>query len=127
MEKVNADFARMASETKSQEAEDQKDYDESMSAHDIEKAERTQEVTMKEQEKARRTDNVASLNRQLSNTENELEKTNQYIKDLQPACVDGDSSYSDRKDARAKEITALKKAQQTLLDAFKDTKFLQVR
>jgi len=50
---------------------------------------------------------------------NELEAVNQYLKDLEPACVDGDSSYEDRKKARSKEIDALKKAEGILQDAFK--------
>merc|ERR1719420_2787970 len=42
------------------------------------------------------------------------------MSDLQKPCVAGDSSYEDRKAARAKEIEALKKAKVTLLDAFKE-------
>merc|ERR1712100_489065 len=41
LEAVMSDFAKMESETKSQEAEDQKAYEESMKANDIEKAGRT--------------------------------------------------------------------------------------
>jgi len=44
----------------------------------------------------------------------------QYLKDLEHGCVDGDSTYEDRKAARAKEIEALGKAQIILRDAFKD-------
>jgi len=50
----------------------------------------------------------------------ELEKTEQYLTDLKPACVNGDSSYEDRKAARTKEIGALQKAQVILEDAFKE-------
>ena len=42
------------------------------------------------------------------------------MKDLEHGCVDGDSTYEDRKAARAKEIEALGKAQIILRDAFKD-------
>merc|ERR1719240_876314 len=127
IESVLSDFSKMEAETKANEAEDQKEYEESMSANDIEKAGRTKEVEMKTAEKARRVDKIASLSGQKKNTEGELEKTNQYLKDLKPACVDGDSSYEDRKAARTKEIDALKKAQMILLDAFKAKKFLQIR
>jgi len=44
----------------------------------------------------------------------------QYLKDLEHGCVDGDSTYEDRKAARAKEIEALGKAQIILRDAFKE-------
>jgi DNA repair exonuclease SbcCD ATPase subunit len=130
LEAVLSDFSKMEAETKSQEAQDQKEYDEEMSANEIEKADRTQEVEMKTAEKKRRADKIASLSGQKKNTEGELEKTEQYLVDLKPACVDGDSSYEDRKASRTKEIEALKKAQVILLDAFKEkdnTKFLQIR
>ena len=44
-------------------------------------------------------------------------------------CVNGDSSYDDRKAARAKEIEALQKAQVILQEAFKEKagkKFMQI-
>jgi DNA repair exonuclease SbcCD ATPase subunit len=127
LEAVLSDFAKMEAETKSQEAQDQKEYEESMKDNEIEKSGREQEVSMKSQEKARRSDKIASLNSQKKNVEAELEKTEQYLEDLKPACVNGDSSYEDRKAARAKEIEALKKAQITLQDAFKEKGFLQIR
>merc|ERR1719157_327811 len=128
LEGVLGDFSKMEAETKSQEAQDQSEFEESMKSSSIEKAERTQEAKMKTAEKARRTDKIASLSSTEKDTNGELEKTNQYLTDLKPACVntDGGASYEDRKAARAKEITALKTAQVTLQDAFKSKKFLQV-
>jgi len=129
LEAVLSDFAKMEADTKAQEAQDQKEFEEAMKSNSIEKAGRTQEVEMKTAEKARRTDKIASLNSAKKDTNGELEKTNQYLEDLKPACVDGDSSYEDRKAARTKEIEALRKAQVILLDAFKDTpkkNFLQI-
>ena len=108
----------MESETKAQEAQDQKEFEDAMSANKIEKAGRTQEVQMKTAEKARRADKINSLSVQKKNVEAELEKTEQYLVDLKPACVAGDSSYDDRKAARAKEIEALQKAQVILQEAF---------
>jgi len=83
---------------------------------------------MKTAEKARRVDKIASLSAQNKNVEAELEKTEQYLVDLKPACVSGDSSYDDRKAARAKEIEALQKAQVILQEAFKEKsgKFMQI-
>merc|ERR1719183_3058768 len=117
LEGVLGDFSKMEAETKSQEAQDQKEYEEVVKANEIEKAGRTQEVQMKTAEKARRADKVATLSSTKKDTEGELEKTNQYLKDLKPACSNGDSSYTDRK-----------AAQVTLQDAFKSGKksFLQI-
>jgi chromosome segregation ATPase len=132
LENVLSDFEKMEADTKSNEAEDQKEYEEAMQANKIEKAERTQEVEMKKAESARRNEKIASLEGQKKSTSDELEKTEQYLEDLKPACVDGDSSYEDRKAARTKEIEALKKAKGILADAFnekadeKALKFLQI-
>merc|ERR1719157_22432 len=130
LEGVLGDFSKMEAETKSQEAQDQSEFEESMKSSAIDSAERTQEAKMKTAEKARRTDKIASLSSTLKDTDGELEKTNQYLSDLKPACVntDGGASYEDRKAARATEITALKKAQVTLQDAFKEKAkmFLQI-
>merc|ERR1719316_626133 len=129
LENVMADFSKMEAETKSQEAADQKEYDQSMSDNDIEMARRTQEADMKSNEKKRRAEKVVLLQGQKKTTESELEKTEQYLTDLEPACVSGDSTYEDRKKARSGEIDALKKAQVTLQDAFKEksASFLQIR
>ena len=59
---------------------------------------------MKTQEKSQRADKISSLNGQKKNTEAELEKTDQYLEDLKPACMYGDSSYDDRKAARASAV-----------------------
>merc|ERR1719424_895782 len=91
---------------------------------------RTQESDMKTAEKKRRSDKIAELESQKKSTSGELEKTNQYLVDLKPACVntDGGATYDDRKAARTQEVEALKKAQGILEDAFKQkASFLQVR
>merc|ERR1719230_1718004 len=120
LEECGSDFAKMEAETMANEAEDQEEYEQAMSANEQEKAGREQEVEMKTNEKARRNEKIASLSSQKKNTEGELEKTEQYMKDLHPACIDGDSTYEDRKAARTKEIEALQKAQVILQDAFKE-------
>jgi len=131
LEAVMSDFAKMEAETKAQEAADQKEFDQSMSDNDIELARRTQESDMKTEEKKRRSDKIAELESQKKSTSGELEKTNQYLRDLKPACVNTDAgaSYDDRKAARTQEVEALKKAQGILEDAFKAkaSSFLQVR
>ena len=44
----------------------------------------------------------------------------QYWTDLGPACYQGDSTYEERKDARTKEIGALKDAERILGEAFNE-------
>merc|ERR1719181_13172 len=114
------EFAQMEADTRAQEAMDQKAYEEDMKECTIEKARRTKESDMKTAEKKRLTDKIDEMTSSKKNTNGELEATEQYLKDLKPACVSGDSSYEDRKEARATEIEALPKVQGILTDAFKE-------
>jgi len=124
-----ADFSKMEADTNAQEAEDQKDYDDQMSAHKIEKQRRMQESAAKLSDKKRRVAKAEQMTAQQKHTNEELDAVKQYSKDLQPACVTGDSTFADRKAARAKEIEALKKAQKMLQDAFekKSSAFLEIK
>jgi len=128
MEEVAAKFATMEADTKAQEATDQRDFAEQMSESDIEKAGRTKEVEMKEQEKKRLVDKLGTLKKTRKHVSGELEAVNQYFEDLKPACMDGDSSYEERKAARDKEIEALRQAEDILAKAFddKDAAFVAV-
>lgn len=120
LEKTSEDFAKMEADTRAQEAADQETYDTDMQTHSIEKAKRSKEAEMKANEKKRLVDKINSLSKTKKHVADELEATEQYLKDLQPACVDGDSTYEDRKAARTKEIDALHKAQDILAEAFKE-------
>merc|ERR1719364_349152 len=119
----------MEAETTAQEVEDQKKFDEQMKSHKVEKARRQQESNAKMQEKKRLISKITSMTSQKKHTSDELDAVKQYSKDLMPACVDGDSTYADRKAARAKEVKALQEAQTMLKEAFqpKAASFLQVR
>merc|ERR1719410_1931955 len=99
---VASDFAKMEADTRAQEETDQKAYDEEMSSSEIEKARRAKENEMKTSEKKRLTEKMEELKKSKKHFSNELEAVNQYLKDLDPACMDGDSSYEDRKKARDK-------------------------
>jgi len=126
LEGCNENFAKMEADTRAQEAADQDAYDTDMQDNEIEKAKRSKEGEMKSNEKKRLVDKMNSLSKTKKHVADELEATEQYLKDLQPACVDGDSTYEDRKAARTKEIDALHKAQDILAEAFKEgSAFLQ--
>jgi len=130
LENSAAKFSEMEADTKTQEVEDQKDYDDSMKAHKVEKARRQTESDAKNTEMKRMNAKIASMTKQKKHTNDELDAVKKYEKDLQPACVDGDSTFADRKAARKKEIGALKSALDTLKTAFeegKGGKFLQIR
>merc|ERR1719401_1383911 len=121
LKEVAADFGKMEADTRAQEETDLAQYKADMKACKIEKARRSKESDMKGQEKKRTTDKVASLTKTHKQVSTDHEAVLQYLKDLEPACVEGDSTYEDRKAARAKEIEALRQAQVILQDAFKET------
>lgn len=121
LEKTSEDFSEMSADTKAQEASDQKTFEDDMQEHDIEKAKRSKEAEMKENEKKRLVEKLDALSKNHKHVSDEHEATQQYQRDLQPACVEGDSTYEDRKAARTDEIEALHRSQDILAEAFKNT------
>merc|ERR1719215_1331272 len=120
LKKVSADFAKMEAQTKAQEESDQALFDEDMKRCSIEKAGLIKESEMKGTEKKRLIEKTAQMQATHKHVSDEHAAVEQYLKDLEHGCVDGDSTYEDRKAARAKEIEALGEAQVILRDAFKE-------
>lgn len=120
LKQVSSDFSRMEAETMAQESSDQEMFEQDMKLCAIEKARRLKEADMKAAEKSRQVNKIAEMQSSHKHVSNEHEAVEQYLADLQHACVDGDSTYDDRKAARAKEITALKDAQGILTNAFEE-------
>merc|ERR1719473_1629152 len=107
-------FSKMEADAKVTDETDQKEYEQDMAAKKIEVDETTTDTQMK----------MESTAATLKHTSSELDAVEQYLKDLEPACGTGDSSYDDRKKARADEIEALRKAQTILEEAFRAKAFL---
>merc|ERR1719240_2357063 len=118
-------FSQMEADAKVSDETDQKNYEGDMQAKKIELEETKQDTSMKTTKKDSLQEKMEGLAAQLKHTTSEFDAVVQYLKDLQPACGEGDSSYEDRKKARADEITALRKAQTILEDAFRAKAFLQ--
>mmetsp|Transcript_106218 Transcript_106218/g.298672 ORF Transcript_106218/g.298672 Transcript_106218/m.298672 type:complete len:726 (-) Transcript_106218:187-2364(-) len=118
LKRVSADFARMEADTRAQEASDQAAYEEDMKSCEIERARRVKENEMKTQERSRLVEKNTATEKSRKQVSTELEAVDQYLKDLVPACVEGDSTYEARKSARDKEIAALHEAQGILANAF---------
>merc|ERR1719321_1902960 len=118
-------FSKMEADAKVADETDQKEYETDMAAKKVEIEETGMDTQMKTSKKDSLQQKMESTAAQLKHTNSELDAVNQYLKDLQPACGDGDSSYEDRKKARADEIEALRKAQTILEDAFRAKAFLQ--
>jgi len=112
-------FSAQEADAKVSDETDQKNFEQDMAAKKIELSELTQDTSMKTSKKDSLTQKMEAATGQLKHTTSEYDAVQQYLKDLVPACGEGDSSYDDRKKARADEITALRKAQTILEDAFR--------
>jgi len=99
-----------------------------MKNSDIEKARRKKEAEMKAERRKELLNKIDDLTKSKKHVSTELESVKQYLDDLQPACVEGGSSYEERKAARKDEMEALRKVQGVLEDAFKasDESMLEV-
>lgn len=120
LETINEDFATMEAETKAQEETDEKDFQSDMFEQKALKKDKEREQGLKEDQIATEKQKLEAMQTEKRHLTTELEATKKYLKDLEPACVTGDSSYEERKQARTDEIEALKKAQEILSGAFKD-------
>merc|ERR1719262_420451 len=118
-------FSKQEAEAKVADETEQKDYEQDMANKKVEIDETTTDTQMKTSKKDSLQEKMESTAAQLKHTSSELDAVEQYLKDLEPACGTGDSSYDDRKQARADEIEALRKAQTILEDAFRAKAFLQ--
>jgi len=120
LEKVSADFAQMESQTLAQEESDQEAFEEDIKDCKIEMARRSSESEHKAAEEKRTLEKKRHMEATRKSVSGEKEATEKYMKDLQPACVEGSSTYEDRKAARAQEVEALKEAQGLLQKAFEE-------
>merc|ERR1719262_555817 len=114
---VMGNFSAMEADAKVQDTTDQKNYEKDMQASKISLEETKQDTQMKTTKKDSTQEKMEGLQATLKHTTSEFDAVVQYLKDLKPACVAGDSTYADRKKARSDEITALRKAQTILEDA----------
>jgi hypothetical protein len=117
---IATDFASMEAKARSDETSQQDNYDKEMTATKIDIAEKQSDSEQKEARKQRMQEKLTSKTNDLGHNANELRATTKYETDLQKACVDGDSTYEERKAARTQEIGALQDAQKILEDAFKE-------
>jgi len=120
-------FSTMEADSKAADETDQQNYDQDMSAKTIELQTTDQDTQMKTTKRSSLTEKMESQSAARKSTNSAKDAVVQYLKDLEPACGTGDSSYGDRKSARGDEITALRKAQGILEEAFRAKGFLQVR
>merc|ERR1719217_152039 len=111
LDETSQKFSKMEADAKVADETDQKDFEADMAAKKVETDETTMDTQMKTQKKESLQQKMEGTAATLKGTSAELDAVEQYLKDLEPACGTGDSSYDDRKKARADEIEALRRAQ----------------
>merc|ERR1719454_2536189 len=112
-------FSRQEADCKVTDESDQKEFEQDMANKKVEIDETNTDTTMKTSKKDSVEEKMHGMAAVLKSTSSELDAVEQYLKDLEPACGTGDSSYEDRKKARADETDALRKAQTILEEAFR--------
>jgi len=112
-------FSEMEADSKVADETDQKNFDTDMAAKKVQMEEIKMDSQMKTTKKDSLQEKLEGSAAQLKHTTSEFDAVKQYLKDLEPACGSGDSSFGDRKQARTDEIEALRKAQGILEDAFR--------
>jgi len=117
---VNEKFATMEAEAKVQDVSDQENFDSDMQARKIELTETETDTKMKTERKDSLEEKMAGMTEAKKHTGVEIGSVTAYLRDLEPACGEGDSSYEERKKARKDEIEALRKAQTLFEDAFRE-------
>merc|ERR1719387_1444086 len=97
LDEARQKFSQMEADARAQDASDQKTYEEDKAAKQVQ----INEVTLDTRAKGEKQDNLkestAAAAQKLKVTADELNSVKQYMKDLEPACGEGDSSFEDRR------------------------------
>merc|ERR1719460_179339 len=117
---VATDFASMEAQAKSDETTQQDEHDTWLTATKVSKAAAEKDSEMKGARKLTLSGKLDGKMTDKDHNDKELEATEEYMANLQPACVEGDSTYEERKAARTTEIEALKSAETILEEAFNE-------
>jgi len=110
LEVIQADFARLESETQSSETAAQDEYARFMSEVKANKAEKAQESDSNAAKKQDDTDALASAKDDLEGTQNELAAAIAFSDKLKPSCINSGVSFEDRTARRKAELESLKQA-----------------
>jgi len=114
MEVIQADFARLESETSSAEGEAAKEYSEFIDDSRVSKTNKSADLDHKEEKKTEQSGALASAETELAGTQKELDSANAYYDKLKPQCLAPEVSFEDRQARRKEEIESLQMALQIL-------------
>jgi hypothetical protein len=110
LEVIQADFARLETDTKAANAEAQREFDEFAQETAVNRAANTKDMTHKSSSKTNAEGTLTSKKADLDGTQKELDAALSYYDKLKPSCVDAGVSYDDRVARRKEEIESLQEA-----------------
>merc|ERR1719217_3660 len=110
LEVISADFARLESETTTDEETEQEEYETFMFESKKDKALKENEIGHKTEKKTAQEGALHSAKEELAVTQEELNAAFAYYEKLKPTCVDTGISYEERVKRREAEIQSLKEA-----------------
>lgn len=110
LEVILSDFARLESETSSNEDAAQSDYDKFIADSTEDAAVKQAEVDHKTSKKQQCEEALANLKKDLERTQEELSAALDYYEKLKPDCLDMGLSYEDRVAQRKEEVVSLQEA-----------------
>jgi chromosome segregation ATPase len=114
MEVIQADFARLESETSTAEGEAAKEYSEFIDDSRVSKTNKSADLDHKQEKKNDQSQALASAEKELAGTQKELDSANEYFEKLKPQCLAPVESFEDRQARRKEEIESLQMALQIL-------------
>jgi len=110
LEVILSDFARLEASTSAAEDQAQSDYEKFMNSSNEDVAVKETEVNHKTNKKQQTDEANQNLKKELSLTQEELDKALDYYEKLKPDCVDMGFSYEQRVAMRKEEIVSLQEA-----------------
>merc|ERR1719359_463133 len=110
LEVIQADFARLESETATDEGAEQEEYEKFMFESKKDKALKENEIGHKTEKKTAKEGALHAAKKELVTTQEELDAALAYYEKLKPTCVDSGITYEERVKRREEEIQSLKEA-----------------
>jgi len=110
LEVIQADFARLESDTAAAEETAQKEYDEFMTDSQVDKAAKEKDIEHKTGKKQDQEQALVTKKEDLEGTQKELNAALDYFEKLKPSCISSGVSFEDRVARRKEEIESLQEA-----------------
>jgi len=110
LEVIQSDFARLESETTTDEEAEQEEFKKFMFESKKDKALKENEIGHKTEKKTAQEGALQASTRELATTQEELDAALAYFEKLKPSCVDSGITYEERVKRREAEIQSLKEA-----------------